>query len=281
MKTTIYFALFIALILPGCIVIEDDPLVVVEPGVEFQGHIRNDEVYITATVSANPSFINPGNIPVLLKYEGSISLYDEESGSLLSVADISGEGLTAIAVVTTSAHSFENMIVIVSGTVSAYADKESDGDPSNDIFIHSADFYQEETLINIVQIEDYPVVTVEPDVNFQMYIRSKELYTTATIRANPTYIITGTSAINFKYEGVLQVYDVISGALLKSTSLAGSGLSNSVTILTDTTSFDGFVIIASGSVTCTEDVGNDGLSSNDRTLSSADFYEIQEIDLRE
>jgi len=281
MKKTLYILLILPLVLGGCIRIENDPLVTVTPTVDFQGHIRNDEVYVTTTVYANPTFVDAGNIPVKLYYEGSVAFYDEASGDLLAYEEISGEGLTNITVTSSVAESIDNMIVIVRGTVSAYADKDSDGDSSNDLFIHSADFYQEEQVSNIVILEDYPVVIMDPTVEFQMYIRNNELYTTSTISANPDYLLTGTNSIVFKHEGVLQVYDVTSGALLKSASLAGTGYTNAVTILTDTSSFSGFIIIASGTITCNEDVENDGLTSNDRFISSADFYEVLEVDLQE
>ncbi|MFZ5940840.1 MAG: hypothetical protein ACOYXB_09715 [Bacteroidota bacterium] len=275
------YILLLLLVFQGCIRIENDPLVTVTPSIEFQGHIRNDEVHVTATIRANPTFVDPGNIPVIIYYEGTIDLYNTVSGELLTSEPITGKGLTSIVVAIASAKDFEDIIIIASGTVSAYADKESDGDPSNDLFLHSSDFYQELSVADIISIVPYPVVTMQPAVEFQTYIRSSELYTTATVTVNPDYVLTGESSILFKHEGVLQIYDVVSGALLKSSSMAGNGLSNAVTILADTSSFDGFIIIASGVITCSEDVENDSNTSNDRFISSADFYEVLEVDLRE
>lgn len=281
MKHIFKILIVILLVLPGCKYLINDPLIILVPTIGFQGHIRNNQVYITSTIQGNPDYVVTGNGNTRLAYEGMIDFYNQSTGELIESQDISGEGLNCISTASASAEAFDNMIVIVSGTVSAYVDYESDDDPTNDVFISSSEFYQEALVSDVVTIEDYPVVIMSPAVDFQLYIRNKELYTTATISANPDYQTTGYNSIVFKHEGVLQVYDVTSGALLKSSSLAGTGYTNAVTVLTDTTSFSGFIIIASGTITCNEDIENDGVTSNDRFISSADFYEVLEVDLTE
>jgi len=212
---------------------------------------------------------------------GEIELYNNVTGELLNSAPIEGAGLSSIAEVSASSDNFDKIVIIVSGTVTITGDKESDGDPSNDIFIHSSDFYQVINLTEVVNLQDYPIVTMEPTVDFQHYISSQKLHTTATIRANPDYIITGANPIVFDYNGVMQLYDEVSGNLLKSSSLSGDGLSNAVTIAADTATFDGFVIIASGTISCYADIESDGDLSNDLLISEAEFSEIRMFDLRE
>ncbi len=263
----------------SCIRIENDPLVTVSPFVEFQAHIRSDKVYATAIIAANPTFIDPGNIPTVFSYEGKFELYNEVSGALLAQTEIEGSGLNSVIEAVASAEDFENMILIASGSVSAYADKDSDGDRSNDLFLHTSSFYEVTNLSEVINIQNYPVVVLDPGVDFQWAVRNKQLYTTATIRANPDYIVTGIDPIVFEYDGVMQLYDELSGILLKSSSLSGDGLSQAVTIANDTTGFDGFIIIVSGVISCRADIGSDGEAGNDLPVSSAEFNDILIIDL--
>lgn len=281
MKKIIIFSLIVLFSMQSCLDLENEPLVTVDPSVSFQGHIRNNQVYVTGIVDANPVFIDPGNIPTVLSYNGELELYNNVTGELLNSSKIDGAGLSSIAEVSTSADNFDKIVIIASGTVTIHGDKESDGDSSNDVFIHSSDFYEVINLTEVVNLQDYPVVTVEPSVSFQSYISSQKLHTTASIMANPTYIVTGANPIVFDYKGVMQLYDEVSGNLLKSSSLSGDGLSNAVTIAADTASFDGFVIIASGTIFCYADIESDGDLSNDLLISEAEFSEIIMIDLIE
>lgn len=265
----------------GCITIEDEPLVTVSPAIEFQGYIQGEEVHVTATVRANPTFVNPGNIPTVFEYEGELELYNGDSGALLTSSDITGDGLSTIAKAIADADAFEKIVIVASGSVSAFADKDSDGDRSNDLFLHKASFYEVINMSEVINLQDYPVIIMEPTVEFQPHIRGTELFTTSVVAANPDYLNSGSFPILFGYDGVIQVYDETSGALLKSSALTGSGLTNAVTVVVDTTSFDGFVIIASGTITCTGDVDSDGESANDIFISSAEFYGLLEVDLTE
>lgn len=265
----------------GCITIEDDPFVTVDPTVEFRGHLLDDQVVVNSTIYANPAFANPGNIPTVFVYEGAIELYNELTGNLLATTEITGDGLSSVIKTEADAAGLDNIIVTANGTISAYADKESDGDPSNDLFLHKSDFYEVAGLADVINIPAYPIVTMDPGIGYQTYFRGKQMYTTATIAANPTYVNTGSFPILFDYDGVVQLYDARSGTLLRSSSITGSGLTNAVTILADTSGYDGFVIITEGSITCTGDIGADGNAGNDILISTAEFYEVFPVDLRE
>lgn len=265
----------------SCIVIEEEPFVIVNPGVTFQSHIRNNIVYVTATVLANPNFITPGNIPTVFNYEGDAELYNKSTGELLDSKPITGKGPEAIIEVSTSASALQNIVIIVSGRVYAYADKESDGKSGNDILLNQSDFYQMRMLSDVITLQDFPVVTVEPSVEYQSYFRGSELYTTAIITANPTFISTGIDPILFNYSGVLQIYNSTTGALVKSNSIAGSGLSTSVNIFTDTTGIDVLVFLTSGTVNCSVDIDSDGNSTNDKFITSAEFNSTQIVNLND
>jgi len=269
------------ILLNSCITIEDEPFLTMSPTVTFQGHLRHDSVFVTATVNTNAAFTNPGNIPTNFVYEGTVELYNSDTGELIATQDITGDAISAIVEVATNAEDFDEMVVIASGSISAYADKESDGDLSNDQFITKSNFYQVISLAEVVNVEAYPVVTLSPDVDFQAHIRGTDLYTTSVVTANPVYLNTGGFPILFEFNGVIQVYDVTSGALLRSSAISGDGLSNAVTVVTDTTNFSGFVIISSGTITCTGDIESDGISSDDIFISSAEFYGLLDVDLEE
>ncbi|MCA1746750.1 MAG: hypothetical protein LC655_03575, partial [Bacteroidales bacterium] len=264
--------------LNGCIVIEEDPFVTLTPEVILQSHVRGNAVYVTATINANPDYVTLGNIPTVLSYEGEVELYNEATGALLDAMPIEGSGPSAVVEVSASAANLRDMVIIVSGRVQARADKGNDGDPDNDYLLEKAEFYQMRLLSEVISMQDYPVVTMAPTVEPQSHFRGTELYTTAIIAANPTYLNTGIDPILFGYSGVMQIYDRASGALLKSTAIAGSGLSTSVTILVNTAIISGrLVIITSGTVTCTADIDADGNASNDIVISTATFYSTEEV----
>jgi hypothetical protein len=281
MKNIFIYSILVLFAATSCITIEDDPFVIVDPAVEFRGHLLDDKVVVNSTVYANPAFTNPGNIPTVFVYEGAIDIYNELTGSLLASTPIEGDGLSTVIKTEADAASLDNIIVSASGTVAAYADKESDGDPSNDLFLHKSEFYDVANLSDVINLPDYPIVTMDPLIEYQTYFKGEELYTTATIFSNPTYVNTGSFPILFGYDGVLQIYDGGSGVLLRSISITGSGLTKAVTILSDTTGFDRFVVITSGNITCTGDIGSDGNVGNDILISTAEYYEVFPVDLEE
>jgi len=281
MKKLIIYLALVMVAATSCITIEDEPFVIVDPAVEFRGHLLDDQVVVNSTVYANPAFTNPGNIPTVFVYEGAIELYNELTGTLLATTPITGDGLSTVIRTEADATSMDNIIVSASGTVSAYADKESDGDPSNDLFLHKSEFYDVANLSDVISLPNYPIVTMDPDIVYQTYLKGKELYTTATVLVNPTYVNAGSFPILFRFNGVMQLYDAGSGALLRSSTITGSGLTNATTVVTDTTGRDGFIVITSGNITCTGDIGSDGNAGNDIPISTAEYYEVFPIDLRE
>ncbi len=279
-KTIIYFLVFLFPV-NSCIKIEDEPFVTLTPTVEFQGYILKDKAVVNTTVYAGPVFGNPGNIPTVFMYEGEVSFYNEDTGELIASAQITGDGLAAIIETEVTADTYENVIIEASGIITAYADKESDGDRANDIVLHKSVFYEVADLPDVVNLENYPVVTMDPSVEFQTYFRDHQLYITSTASANPTYQVTASFPILFTFNGVLQVYDRDSELLIKSGTLDEEGLTSAVTVVADTTSYSGFVIIATGTVECTGDIAADGDSSNDIRISNAEFIETIVIDFDE
>ncbi len=263
----------------GCLVLEEEPLVVLSPNVDFQANVRGNTLYVTAAFSANPNYITAGNIPALFYYEGTIELYDKQSGDLLVDADFKGQGQSAEIEVSTEPEALENVVIVIYGNTSVYADTKSDGDTTNNQFVTASDFYVTRELSEVMTLDTDPVVLLTPSVIFQTHIRNSELYATATINANPNFLVLGTIPVYFGYDGVLQVYDQVSGALVRSVNISGSGLANAVNTVADTTGRDGLVIIASGMVYAYADVGSDQLTANDKTLNYAEFYQVLTVDL--
>ena len=281
MKRAFLYSIILLVALNGCIVVEDDPIVALNPEVTLQSHLKSNTVFVTATIFANPNFGAPGNIPTRFSYEGEVELYNESTGELLDSKPITGDGTRAIVEVSTSANTLQNIVIIVSGRVMAHADKGNDGDPGNDILLDKTEFYQMQLLSEVISLQDFPVVTLAPTVEYQSHFRGTELYTTAIIAANPNYINTGIDPILFGYDGIVQIYDTTTGALLKSSTIGGTGLSTNVSILVNTATISGLVIVTSGTVTCTVDVGADGSASNDMVVSSTRFYSTEVVDLAE
>jgi len=281
MRKIFIYILILGTSLSSCITIEDDPFVTLTPTVEFRGYVLNNKAIVNTTVNAGPIFGNPGNIPTVFMYQGVVSFYEESSGDLITSTQITGDGLTAVVESQVTSENYQGVIIEVSGIVSAYADKESDGKRSNDILLNKSEFYEVASLSDVISLDDYPVVTMSPTVEFQTHIRNKELYITSTVSVNPGYIVTSSYPIVFTHDGVLQIYDKVTGALVKSGALDGTGLTSAVTILQDTATYDGFVIIASGMIECTGDIASDGSSANDILISTAEFQEVLEMDLRE
>lgn len=279
-KACIYLLIFL-FSLNSCIKIEEDPFVTLSPSVEFRGYVLKDKAVVNASVYAGPVFGNPGNIPTVFEYQGEISFYDEPTGELITSKTISGNGPNIIIETQVTAESFENVIIEVSGEVTAYADKDSDGDRANDVLLDKSQFYEVADLPDVINLDNYPVVILDPSVEFQTYFRDHQLYITSTASANPTYQVTASYPILFTFDGVVQVYDRDSESLVKSGTLDEEGLTSAVTVVTDTSSYDGFVIIATGTVECTGDIASDGDPSNDIQISSAEFIETVVIDFTE
>jgi hypothetical protein len=281
MKKALYFGILVLIMLQSCLILEEDPIVILRPSINFQGYIQSDQIFISASLLANPDYITPGNIPTLFKYSIDLQIYNKVTGELLNTVSESGDGSSGSIEISATANRLRDLYLIASGTVSCSADKGSDADPSNDVFIAATDFNEVTDIADVVTLDEEPLVILSPSVVFQTNIRSSDLYATAKVNANPNFIVNGDIPVVISYSGVLQVFDETSGALLKSTTVEGSGYSTAVSILADTTSYSGMILIANGEAICSADVGADGDPSNDIEISRAEFYESLRVDLTE
>lgn len=142
MKTIRTIILLAAVLMTGCLTIDDEPLINLDPTVDFQAHIRSSKLYVTATVLANATYVNPGNMSTIFEYEGEVQMMNEITGTVVSLNTISGNELTKVVTVSADTTSVSGFVVIADGLVTVYADKD-DGGSSNDILISSAEFHGE------------------------------------------------------------------------------------------------------------------------------------------
>src|SRR6056297_4249826 len=112
MKKGLIITGLFTLILSGCLNIEETPLVTLDPSVFYQLHVKNQRIFLNAEIRANPDFIEVGNIPTHFEYSGTVELYDEISGELLSSTEIEGEGLSTLVEITADKSDYEHVIAI-------------------------------------------------------------------------------------------------------------------------------------------------------------------------
>jgi hypothetical protein len=146
MKPLHIFPAILMFVLSGC-VIEEEPVLLIRPTVEFSAHVKDEKIVATALISANPDILTPGNIPVIYRYSGEMDIHNTVNGSIIDYNAFSGGGLTQVYTVTADTATHERFIVIAFGTIKAYADIANDGEVSNDPLLASGDFYQEAQYI--------------------------------------------------------------------------------------------------------------------------------------
>jgi hypothetical protein len=277
MKYILSYIFVFSLLFSSCLIVEEDPIISLNPSVDIQASFRNNELYVTSIISANPTYVQVGNIPARFTSDGSISIYNETNGTLIDSYDFEGQGITKSTALTTDIVSIDDLIIVVSGTFWCYADRGSDASSDNDVLIGSSAFFEQQLVDELIIEDVLPVITLNPTVAIQSHIRNRDLYATATLAANPNYILLGDVPAYFDYDGVMQLYDRESGALLRSRAIDGSGSSSVSTLLIDTTGYQGFVLIVDAEIVCFGDVGSDNDASNDVVLTNAEIFEYREL----
>jgi hypothetical protein len=124
-------------------VIEEEPILLINPTAEISAHIKDQKIYATVLINVNPQVLTPGNIPTIFEFSGELAIFNTITGNIIDSNAFDGGGLSQVYTVTADTVNHERFIVIASGAVNAYADTGSDGDSSNDRLISTGDFYQE------------------------------------------------------------------------------------------------------------------------------------------
>ena len=77
--------------------------------------------------------------------------------------------------------------------------------------------------------------------------------------------------------GELAIYNTETGNIIDVNAFGSGGLSQVYTVTADTASHERFVVIASGTINAYADIGNDEDPSNDKLISSGDFYKEEQF----
>jgi len=133
--------------LTSCLDLEEEPILLINPTAEISAHIKDDKIYATGLISANPQMLTVGNIPIIFEFSGDIAIYNTENGTIIDVNAFSGGGLSQVYTVSADTVKHERFIVIASGNIKVYSDVGNDGETSNNNLISEGDFYKESQFI--------------------------------------------------------------------------------------------------------------------------------------
>ena len=147
LRIPIAILFFSLLALSSCLNLEEEPILMINPTAEISAHVRDQKIYATGLISANPQMLTVGNIPVRYEFKGDLAILNTLSGDKIAVIAFSGGGLSQKYTVSANTTDHERFIVIASGSIKAYADIGNDGDTSNDKLISEGAFYQETQFI--------------------------------------------------------------------------------------------------------------------------------------
>jgi len=101
------------------------------------------------------------------------------------------------------------------------------------------------------------------------------------VSANPLVLTAGNIPTLFEFAGELAIYNTMNGNIIDVTAFSGGGLSQVYTVTADTASHVRYIVVASGTINAYADIDNDGDDSNDKLVSSGDFYQEAEFVIAE
>jgi hypothetical protein len=122
-------------------------------------------------------------------------------------------------------------------------------------------------------IEEEPILLINPTADISAHIKNQKIFATVLINVNPQVLTAGNIPTVFEFSGELAIFNTITGNIIDSNAFGGGGLSQVYTVTADTITHERFIVIASGTVNAFADIGNDGDSSNDKLISTGDFYQ--------
>lgn len=135
------------LLIPSCLNLDEDPILTIAPTVDLSAHIKNKRLYATAQINVNREINTPGTLETRFVYIGDLAIYNAVTGNIIDINAFSGGGLSQVYTVAADTASHQKLIVVAEGVIEAYADTESDGDPSNDKLISQGGFHQEAVYV--------------------------------------------------------------------------------------------------------------------------------------
>lgn len=132
-------------------------------------------------------------------------------------------------------------------------------------------------LSSCLNIEEEPILLINPTTEISAHIKNERIYATALVMVNPQVLTAGNIPTIFEFLGELAIYNTKTGNQIDTEAFSGGGLSQVYTVSADTLSHDRFVVIASGTINAYADIGNDSDPSNDKLISSGDFYKEEQF----
>jgi hypothetical protein len=124
-----------------------------------------------------------------------------------------------------------------------------------------------------LNLDEDPILTVSPTVEFSAHIMDERINTTAQINVNPDITTAGTLQVRFVYNGELAIYNSVTGKIIDINAFSGGGLSQVYKVSADTASHHKLVVIAEGVIEAWADTENDGNPSNDKLISEGGFHQ--------
>jgi len=143
-----YFTLFLFLLtLSSCLNLDEESILMVNPVAEISAHVKDQKIFATSLISANPDIQVAGNVATLFEYTGELAIYNSYNGTIIDVSSISGGGLSQTYTVSADTTGHERFVVIATGTIKAYSDLNNDGQIHSGNIISEGQFYQESQFI--------------------------------------------------------------------------------------------------------------------------------------
>jgi len=128
-------------------------------------------------------------------------------------------------------------------------------------------------MVSCINLEEEPIIQINPNVEISAHIKNQKLFASALIKVNSQILTTGNIPTYYEFFGELAVYNTTTGNIIDVSAFSGGGQSQVYTVTADTTSHERFIVIASGTVNAYADINNDEDTSNDKLISSGDFYQ--------
>jgi len=136
-------------------------------------------------------------------------------------------------------------------------------------------------LSSCINLEEEPILQINPTTVITAHIKNERIYATALVSVNPQILTPGNIPTIFEFSGELAIFNTKTGNIIDANAFSGGGLSQVYTVTADTVTHERFIVIASGTINAYADIENDADPSNDKLISSGDFFAEKQFILAE
>ena len=127
-------------------------------------------------------------------------------------------------------------------------------------------------MSSCINIEEEPILLIKPTAEISAHIKNQRIYATSLVNVNPQVLLAGNLPTIFKFTGELSIYNTVNGDIIDVNAFTGGGLSKVFSVSAEIMDHERFIVIASGSIEAYANFGNDDDESNDKQISSGEFY---------